>query len=148
MGQIKLVLDNNVLAEYNEYYFSMHPRAKKVPIEKPWYPSLNQIIVMPRMSENHIKQVWKTFIAWWIKQQGYQDMKLSHFKLCVRIFKNSRIRADNDNMTPKLPDDGFTEAGFIVDDDYKHMYSLTIEVGYDPVYPRTEFIFEYDDKLG
>ena len=31
---IKLILDNDVLDKYNEYYFKQHPRAKKKPIEK------------------------------------------------------------------------------------------------------------------
>ena len=38
---IKLILDNDLLEKYNEYYFKIHPRAKKKPIEKPRHTSLN-----------------------------------------------------------------------------------------------------------
>lgn len=31
--EIKLVIDNNTLVEYEKYYFKQHPRANKKPIE-------------------------------------------------------------------------------------------------------------------
>ena len=33
---MKIIIDNNVVDKYNEYYFKQHPRAKKKQIEKPW----------------------------------------------------------------------------------------------------------------
>ena len=56
MGQIKLVLDNDVLEKYNKYYFSQHPKAHKIPIEKPWHPSINQWFILKRMPLNALKQ--------------------------------------------------------------------------------------------
>ena len=71
-------------------------------------------------------------------------MKLSHFKMYMKIYKDSKRRVDLDNLTPKFIQDGFTESGFIVDDDSEHLYSLTIEAGCDKKHPRTEIILNYD----
>ena len=40
--KLVLILDQSVLDKYNEYYFSLHPKAKKIPIDKPRHPSINQ----------------------------------------------------------------------------------------------------------
>lgn len=71
-------------------------------------------------------------------------MKLSHFKMYMKVYKDSKRRIDTDNYTPKFINDGFTESGLIVDDDSEHLYSLTIEAGYDKEHPRTEIILNYD----
>lgn len=146
MGQIKLVLDNDVLAEYNEYYFSMHPRAKKIPIEKPWHPSLNKWMILPRISMNNLKQTQKTFGVWWINKLGYADLKLEHFKITSTIYFDTHMRHDCDNYTIKFEDDFLTESGMIVDDDSKHLYSLTLQCDYDKNHPRQEILIEYDEK--
>ena len=39
--EYNLVIDQNIINEYNKYYFKLHPRAKKKPIERPIMPSLN-----------------------------------------------------------------------------------------------------------
>ena len=43
-----------------------------------------------------------------------------------------------DNTVPKFILDGFSESGFIVDDDGQHLKSLTLRTGYDKNNPRTE----------
>lgn len=146
MGQIKLVLDNDVLAEYNEYYFSMHPRAKKVPIEKPWHPSINTWCILPRIQMNSLKQRWLVFGEWWINKLGYTNLKLEHFKLTSTVYFDSNRRHDVDNTVCKFFADSLTESGMIVDDDSKHLYSLTLQVSVDKEHPRTEFVIDYDDK--
>ena len=35
---IILTIDQKTLDLYTKYYFLEHPRAKKIPIEKPWHP--------------------------------------------------------------------------------------------------------------
>lgn len=47
-------------------------------------------------------------------------------------------RHDVDATTPKFLLDGFTESGFIVDDDYLHLKKITLECGVDKENPRTE----------
>ena len=57
--EIKLVIDNNILAEYEKYYFKHHPRASKRPIETPYHPLMNQWMIMKRPMMNALKQRWK-----------------------------------------------------------------------------------------
>lgn len=136
---IKLVLDQSVLDRYNKYYFKQHPRAKKVPIEHPYHPSINTWCILPRIQMNALKQKWKDMICWWIRDLGYQDLHLDSFSIIQTVYYSTKIRHDPDNTVGKFVYDGFTEAGFIVDDDEKHLHSLTLKTGYDKENPRTEF---------
>lgn len=72
MSDIKLILDTNVVDRYNEYYFSQHPKAKKKQIEHPYHPSINVWAIKPRIQMNALKQSWKAFIIWWIKDRLHQ----------------------------------------------------------------------------
>lgn len=135
---IKLILDNEVLEKYNAYYFSQHPKAKKVPIDKPMHPSLNQWIILPRIQMNALKQKWKDFCIFWMKSEKLNDKKLDNFNITVTTVFDTRRRHDPDNTVIKFILDGFTESGFIVDDDEKHLRSLTLKTGYDKEHPRTE----------
>ena len=47
-------------------------------------------------------------------------------------------RHDIDNSCPKFILDGLSESGFIIDDDSKHITSLTMECYVDKDNPRTE----------
>lgn len=38
MNNIKLIINNSTLKEYEKYYFKNHPRASKKPIEAPYHP--------------------------------------------------------------------------------------------------------------
>ena len=148
MNNIKLVLDQDVLDKYNEYYFSKHPKARKIPIEHPYHPSINTWCILPRIQMNALKQKWKEFGCWWIKELGYENMKLDSFSIVETVFFNSRRRHDVDNQVPKFFLDSLTESGFIVDDDEKHLHSLTLKTEYDKENPRTEFeiIIEKKEK--
>ena len=138
---IKLVLDQAVLDKYTKYYFKLHPKAKKVPIPKPRHESINQWCILPRTQMNTLKQKWKDFVVYWIKSEGLNNRKLNDFDVVQTIFFDTKIRHDTDNLVPKFILDGFSESGFIVDDDDKHMHSLTLKTGYDKNNPRTEFEF-------
>lgn len=83
---IKLVLDQDVLDRYAQYYFTEHPKAKKVPIEKPWHPSINQWCILPRIQMNALKQKWKDFGVWWIKDLGYDNLCLDSFEVTQTVF--------------------------------------------------------------
>ncbi len=148
MNNIKLVLNQDVLDKYNEYYFSKHPKARKIPIEHPYHPSINTWCILPRIQMNALKQKWKEFGCWWIKELGYENMKLDSFSIVETVFFNSRRRHDVDNQVPKFFLDSLTESGFIVDDDEKHLHSLTLKTEYDKENPRTEFeiIIEKKEK--
>lgn len=135
---LHLTLDQSVLDKYNEYYFSLHPRAKKVPIEHPYHPSINVWCILPRIQMNALKQKWKAFGVWWMNDIGYQDMKLDNFEMTFTTYMPTKRRVDCDNTCPKWILDSFTESGFIVDDDGKHLKALTLKTDYDKDHPRTE----------
>ena len=140
--EYKLVLDNSVINDYTEFYFSQHPRAKKKPIDRPIQPSLNQILILPRIQMNDLKQKWKHFAVWWINRLGLQDLRLDKFEMEVGIYMPTKRRFDLDNHgNCKLILDGFTESGFIIDDDCNHLTKMILYGGYDKDNPRTEFIF-------
>ena len=137
-NSIVLTLDNSVLDKYNKYYFAKHPKATKIPIEHPYHPSINVWCILPRIQMNVLKQKWKDFVCWWIKSEKLNNKNLDSFDITITVFFNVKRRHDVDNQVPKFILDGFTESGFIVDDDEKHLHSLTIKTGYDKNNPRTE----------
>lgn len=140
--EYKLILDQQLVDEYNKYYFKKYPRARKPAIDKPHHPLLNTWMILPRVQMNNIKQKWKFFTVWWCKKLGYDGLMLEKFEVTVTTYMPTRRRADCDGTVPKFILDGFTEAGFIVDDDYSHLTSLTLRMGYDKNNPRTEILIK------
>lgn len=138
-GIIKLTLDQKVLDAYNKYYFIEHPKAKKIPIEHCYHPSINTWCILPRIQMNALKQKWKDFVKFWMKLEKLENRQLDNFDIVQTVFFNTKRRHDVDNTVAKFILDGFTESGFIVDDDEKHLHSLTLKTGYDKENPRTEF---------
>ncbi len=136
--KIKITIDNNVVEEYCKYYFKLHPRAKKKPIERSTIPSINTWFILPRLQMNALKQKHKDFIMWYINKLGYKDLKLENFKMRYTVFMPTKRRSDPDNYTPKFWNDGFVESGFIIDDDGQHLKELTLITDYDKEQPRTE----------
>lgn len=138
MKEIKFEITNQTLEKYNEYYFSKHPRAKKIPIEHPYHPSINTWFILPRPQMNVLKQKWKDFGIWLMNDLGYAGMKIENFEIEYITYMPTRRRIDPDNTTPKFLNDALVESGFIMDDDGVHMKSLTLKTGYDKENPRTE----------
>ena len=66
------------------------------------------------------------------------DTKLEKFAMIFTVYMPSKRRIDCDNIVPKFILDGFSESGFIIDDDGLHLLSLTLRTGYDKENPRTE----------
>ncbi len=138
MINIKLIIDNTVIDNYNKYYFTSHPRARKKQIEKPHHPSINQWCILPRIQMNSLKQKWKNFGIWWINELGYSNTGLKNFNITITVYFDTKRRHDVDNQVPKFLLDAFTESGFIIDDDESHLHSLTLKTDYDKQNPRTE----------
>lgn len=136
--EIKLVIDNNTLAEYEGYYFKHHPRASKKPIANPYHESINQWMIMKRPIMNALKQRWKNFIQWLIENQGYTNLRIDKCDIRVKTYYKTNRRHDVDNSVIKFILDGFAESGFIIDDDSKHVQSLLLECFVDKDNPRTE----------
>ena len=76
---LKLVIDNDTLSSYERMYFKLHPKATKKPIENPYHPLMNVWMIMKRPMMNDLKQKWKDFIVWFIKEQGYANL---HIERC------------------------------------------------------------------
>lgn len=139
--EIKLVLTREILERYSKLFKKNHPRVKRMPIDKPYHPSINQWCILPRIQMNYLKQRWKDFTVWWIHDLGLNDLYLDDFDLVQTVYFQTRHRHDVDNQVPKFFLDGLTASGFIVDDDESRLHSLTIKTGYDKENPRTEFLF-------
>ena len=73
---IRLVIDNDVLARYENHYFSIHTRATKKPIAHPYHESINTWMIMRRAMMNALKQRWKDFIRWFVAEQGYANLRI------------------------------------------------------------------------
>jgi len=140
--EIILVIDNNTLIEYEKYYFKLHPKARKKPIEKPHHPSINQWMIMKRPMMNALKQRWKDFMIWFIEYNGYTNLHIEECEMVFTSYFKTKIRHDTDNTVPKFILDGLAESGFIIDDDSKHLISLTLKCEYDKENPRTEILIK------
>lgn len=138
MNEIQLIIDNKVLEKYERFYFRLHPKASVRPIENPYHPLMNQWMIMKRSMMNALKQRWKDFIIWFIKEQGYSNLHIDKCEMKFITYYKTNRRHDVDAATPKFILDGFADSGFIIDDDSKHLKSLTLECYVDKENPRTE----------
>ena len=138
--EIKLIIDNYTLLEYEKYYFKQHPKAKKKPISNPYHESINTWMIMKRSMMNALKQRWKDFIIWFIEEQGYSNLHIEKCEMKFTTYYKTNRRHDIDNSCPKFILDGLSESGFIIDDDSKHITSLTMECYVDKDNPRTEIL--------
>lgn len=138
MEHLKLILDKDVVDRYNEYYFQRHPKAKKKAIAHSFHPSINSWMILPRIQMNALKQKWKEFIVFWIRELGFENLHLERFEMIFTAYMPTKRRVDCDNTVPKFILDGFVQSGFIVDDDCRHLEALTLKAGYDKDNPRTE----------
>ena len=136
--ELKIVIDNNTLTEYEKYYFKQHPRASKKPIANPYHESINTWMIMKRPMMNALKQRWKDFIVRCIKDRGYSNLHIEKCEMKFTTYYKTNRRHDIDNGCPKFILDGLSESGFIIDDDSKHITSLTMECYVDKDNPRTE----------
>ena len=147
MEIIKMVIDNDVLNEYYDYYFSIHKKAKKKPIDHPYHESINKWMILKRPVMNALKQRWLNFIMWFVERSGLSNKRIDICSLRFTAYYNTRRRHDVDNSCPKFIIDGLCESGMIVDDDSNHITSLTLSCGVDPLNPRTEIVVEVERYL-
>ena len=99
---------------------------------------MNQWMIMKRPMMNALKQKWKDFIIYFINKQGYSNLHIEKCEMRFITYYKTNRRHDVDAACPKFILDGFAESGFIVDDDSKHIISLTMECYVDKENPRTE----------
>lgn len=144
---ILLTIDRDVLDRYNEYYFSIHTKAKKVPIENPYHQSINTWMIMKRPMMNALKGKWKAMMKWFVEEQGYSNLLINKCEITQRVFYSNNRRHDIDNSVPKFILDGLVDGGMVIDDDCRHITKLTLECGTDIENPRTELEFRIFDEL-
>jgi hypothetical protein len=140
LNELKLIIDDTVLSEYEKHYFTLHPRARKSPLDSPYHPSINRWMIMKRPMMNALKQKLKDFMVWFIKHSGYENLRIKSCDMIFHTYFKTRIRHDADNTVPKFFLDGLVDSGFIIDDDSSHLKSLTLKCGYDKDNPRTEIL--------
>lgn len=138
MKKIKLTIDNSVLDRYTDYYFTLHPKAYKRPIPRPYHESINEWMIMKRPMMNALKQKWKDLLRWFIEEQGYTNLHIEKCEISQKVYYPNNRRHDIDNSVPKFILDGLVESGMVVDDDSKHITKLTLECDTDTEHPRTE----------
>lgn len=138
---ILLTIDNFVLDRYADYYFTIHPRAQKKPIKRPYHESINTWMIMKRPEMNCLKQKWKDFIKWFVVEQGYDNLHIEKCEISQTIYYPTDRRHDLDNTVPKFVLDGLVESGMIVDDDSRHISKLILSCNIDKNRPRTELLF-------
>lgn len=136
--EISLCFDDETLERYDRYYFTLHPRAKKRPIPFPYHESMNVWMIMRRPMMNGLKQKWKDFIAWFVRDQGYANLRIDQCDVCFHTYYKTNRPHDVDNGCPKFIIDGLVASGLMVDDNNRHMKSLTLRCSVDPKRPRTE----------
>jgi hypothetical protein len=143
ISELKLIIDNNILEKYNEYYFAKYPKRRKIPISKSIPPSLNHWMVLPRPQMNGEKQKWKEFGEFLVSYYGYQNKQIDKCNITITYYFDSKRRHDADNYTPKNLFDSFTSSGMLIDDDFNHVQSLTIKGDYCKGNPSTVIQINY-----
>jgi len=138
LDDIKLVIDKAVMERYYDVYFVIHPRAQKVPLPYPYHESINKWMIMKRPMMNALKQKWKDFIVWFVKEQGCDNLRITRCDIEFDTYYSTGRRHDTDNSCPKFIIDGLCESGMLVDDDSNHVASLLLKCFVDKDRPRTE----------
>jgi Holliday junction resolvase RusA-like endonuclease len=133
-----------LLDEYKEYYFLKYPKRRVFPIKKPIPPSLNYFISLKRMAQNSMKQQYKEFAIWLANRKGIANMRLTKAEISYKFYFGDKRRRDYDNLllTPKLLNDGFVEAGVLVDDNGENLHISFKPFGYDKLNPRVEILLK------
>jgi hypothetical protein len=146
--KITLVIDNNLINKYHEYYFNKYPRRKKIPIERAIPPSLNAFIALRRMAQNALKQRYKDFAIWLAGYYKIENLHLSKAKITYIFYFADKRRRDFDNFVlgPKFFDDGFVLAGIFNDDNGENLKLQFENFRYDKGHARMEIIIEYEQK--
>lgn len=138
--KILLVIDNDIIDRYTEHYFTVHPKAQKKPIPRPYHESINSWMIMKRPMMNSLKQKWKDFICWLVRDQGYYNLRIEKCEIIQTIYYPTKRRHDIDNTVPKFILDGLVNSQMIIDDDCLHITKLTMMCEIDSDNPRTEIL--------
>ena len=145
ISEIKLIIDNDVLDKYHEYYFKKYPKRKAIPIKKIIPPSLNDWTSMIRMAQADLKKKYKEFAIWLAEYYKINNLNLENSCITYTFYFKDKRRRDFDNLllTPKLLNDGFVEANVLVDDSGDKLRLIFDPFQHDKLNPRVEMLLEY-----
>lgn len=148
VSTLKVVIDQDAVNRYHDYYFKKYPKRRKPPIRSPIWETVNQWMVLQRMPMNKLKKDWKEFAIWFAHDQGLNDLLLEEIEIKYVFYFKTKHRQDLDNRTPKFLNDGFTEAHVWVDDDVFHLHRLILEYGgVDSDNPRVEIFMTKKSRV-
>lgn len=140
----KIVIDEEVLNKYKDFYFLKYPKRRVFPIKKTIPPSFNYFTSIKRIVQNSLKQQYKEFSIWLANYYNIADLNINKAKITYRFFFKDHRRRDFDNLllTPKLINDGFVEAKVLIDDNGENLSIEFMPFEYDKENPRVEMILE------
>ena len=101
-----------LMNEWTERYFRLHPRAKKCPLISPAQPSLNQWIILQRKSMNTLKQHYKDYTKFVVEYYGLQDLGICKCKCRYISYRPTKARSDLDNRSSKVSPRWFDSRSF------------------------------------
>lgn len=139
---LKIVIDKDMLDEYNNIYFSRYPYRKKPLIEDVIPPSLNVWSNMNRDQKNNLKQKWNNFGEFVVMKHGFENKKIERCRITWNYYFSTKHRRDTDNYTCKQISDSLVSSGVLVDDNYTIVNPTILQIFYDKENPRTEINIE------
>lgn len=139
MNKIKIIIDNEIVEKYLNYYFDLYPKRKVDPV-KLFPPSMNTFMTYKRPQANSVKQKYKEYAEWLASYFGIANIMLENANIKYKFFYGDKRRRDIDNLMicPKFFNDGFVNAGIFIDDDGKHLGLQIDRIEYDKDHPRIE----------
>jgi Holliday junction resolvase RusA-like endonuclease len=125
-----IIIDQKTMKDYEVDYFLTNIRARVFPnyFKRPIPPSLNKFTALKRMTQNAMKQKYKQFAIWLIKENNLDNKNFEKIEMSYKLdFSNNR-RRDTENylLAPKFLNDGFVEAG-LISDDHAGIFTLKFE---------------------
>jgi hypothetical protein len=150
MNSVKIIIDKELMNQYESVYFKLYPKCRKFPkyFTNPIPLSWNAFIVKKRMEQNTIKQKYKDFGVWLAKLFKIDGLNLDKVTFTYDFYFGNRQRHDIDNytLTQKLLGDAFVCANVLKDDNSNNLWLKFNPFKYDKLNPRVEILIEYDNK--
>lgn len=136
-----IVSNQETLARYKEYYFKKHPNRKSFLIDSPLHPSMNKWVRLQGFKQNALKQAWKEYVMWLVKEHGFNDLMIEKCRCEARFYRPTKRRYDLDNLSLKFLFDGIVESNMLIDDSIEYLNPLMMYGSYDKENPRMEIDF-------
>ena len=130
MEVYKLTFNQENLDAFYREYFKTYPLRSKQYIETPIVPSLNRWLSLSPKARSPIKNAWRDYVAYVVKEAGLTGLNLTSCRLNIHYIFPDRRLSDLDNRTPKLIQDSLTKAGVWTDDNYTVVKELRLTGSY------------------